>query len=404
MFNKIKESTHNFIKVPFNKYLTIILALVGILLFAIELVPTQQQTQNETKLEVHFFYMDGCSHCTAQKLFNQKLISEFPNIKIIEHNINIPGEQKILSIMAQECNQQMPQGVPVTFIDKVMIAGFTSEETTGEQIRQAIINHEQNCSVVQNRIDIKQRLKEFEIPFIGKADLSNMSIAFLAVVLGLIDGFNPCAMWVLVYLISIAMELGNRKKMIIIVGTFIVSGALFYFLYLTTWLNAFLFLGYSRLIMISVGVIAIGSGTLSVKEFVETKGRIECTVENPEEKKRTMSNIDSIFSAPFMLSSIIAIIMLAFAINAFEFVCSFAIPVVFTQALALNNLPFLEHYFYILVYDFFYMLDDIVVFGITIFILSNNIGQKYAGYSKIIGGVLLLVIGLLLLFAPDLLI
>ena len=45
-----------------------------------------------------------------------------------------------------------------------------------------------------------------------------MGLFGAAAVIGLLDGFNPCAMWVLIYLISLASTIGDKRKMYIIVG------------------------------------------------------------------------------------------------------------------------------------------------------------------------------------------
>jgi hypothetical protein len=50
------------------------------------------------------------------------------------------------------------------------------------------------------------------------------------------------------------------------------------------------------------------------------------------------------------------------------------------------------------------MLDDLLVFFIAMRTLKmTGIESKYARYSRLIGGTLMLLIGLLLLFKPELL-
>ena len=69
----------------------------------------------------------------------------------------------------------------------------------------------------------------------------------------------------------------------------------------------------------------------------------------------------------------------------------------------MSSLSAIEHYGYILLYDLFFMLDDLVIFGMAAFAVSGGMGEKYASFSKIAGGVILLFLGLMLLFAPNLL-
>ena len=244
--------------------------------------------------------------------------------------------------------------------------------------------------------------KGMELPILGRTDLTSVSLPLLAVILGLVDGFNPCAMWVLVYLISLLMNLNDKRRLALIVGTFVFSSGVLYFLFMTAWLNAFLFLGYVRAVTILVGAIALGGGVLSIKEFFDTKGAMVCKVTDAEGKKKISAQVKELVSAPLSWVTFAGIVFLAFTINSIEFVCSSAIPAVFTQILALSNLPTWQYYAYIGLYDLFFMLDDLLIFGSALLVLSNT-GEKYARYCKIIGGLVMLGLGLALLFAPNLL-
>jgi len=199
------------------------------------------------------------------------------------------------------------------------------------------------------------------------------------------------------------MDVEDKKKMWIIVGSFIFASGFLYFLFMTAWLNAFLMLGYIRILTILIGLVALGGGILSVKEYIETKGNLECKIETGDSQKKTMQRIKDIVAQPLSIPIFAAIVVLAFIVNSVEFVCSSAIPAVFTQILALGNLSTLERYGYILLYDVFFMLDDIIIFSLAVFAVSSSFGQKYAKYCRIVGGAILVILGLVLLFAPNLL-
>ncbi|MCI5143537.1 MAG: hypothetical protein D3909_17810 [Candidatus Electrothrix sp. ATG1] len=237
----------------------------------------------------------------------------------------------------------------------------------------------------------------------GEIKYTEYSLFSLAVVLGLVDGFNPCAMWVLVYLISIVLTLKSRKKIWLLVGTFVGASGILYFLFMTAWLNAFLFLGYLRILTLLIGLAAAGVGILNIREYIQTQGELACKVGDAASKKKTMSRIDQIAQAPLSLFTIFNIIVLAFVINSIEFACSAALPAIFTHALSLKALPAIQYYGYILLYDFFFMLDDLVIFSLAVLALNTDLGQRYAKYCKIIGGIVLLVLGGIMVFAPDLL-
>ena len=241
------------------------------------------------------------------------------------------------------------------------------------------------------------------LPLLGTIRLAEYSLPALAVIIGLVDGFNPCAMWVLVYLISLIVSLNDRRKIWLLVGTFVASSGILYFLFMTAWLNVFLFLGYLRSLTLIIGLGALGAGILNIREYVQTKGQLTCTIGDAASKKKTMSRIDQIVDAPLTAFTVFGIIALAFIVNSIEFACSAALPAIFTHTLTLRNLPTIEYYGYILLYDFFFMLDDLIIFSLAVLALDTSIGQRYAGHCRIVGGVVLIVLGGVMVFQPELL-
>jgi len=151
-----------------------------------------------------------------------------------------------------------------------------------------------------------------------------------------------------------------------------------------------------------IGLVALGGGIINLKDYF-TKRALTCEVGDEESHEKTMSKIQNIISQPLSWAIIGSIIILAFIVNSVEFVCSSAIPAVFTQILAISGLSMIQHYLYILLYIFFFMLDDLIIFGLAAFAISSSIGEKYAKYCKLIGGIILTILGAIMVFAPHLL-
>jgi hypothetical protein len=204
-------------------------------------------------------------------------------------------------------------------------------------------------------------------------------------------------MWVLVYLISLVATLRDRKRIWLIVGSFVLASGILYFLFMTVWLNLFLFIGYVKVVTIVIGLVALGGGILQLKEVIETRGAIVCEVTDEESRKKTMTKVQEIVSSPMTWGILAGIIALAFTVNAVEFVCSAAVPAVFTRVLSLASLTTFQYYGYILLYVFFFMLDDLVIFGTAAFALTSSLGDRYAKYTRPVGATILIILGLLLL-------
>lgn len=241
------------------------------------------------------------------------------------------------------------------------------------------------------------------IPFFGDIDAKAYSLPTLAVLLGLLDGFNPCAMWVLVYLISIAMTLNDKRKIWILVGSFVAASGVLYFLFMTAWLNAFLMLGYLRPLTIIIGVFAILYGLKNIKDFVTMSGTDECKIMETETRKKTMTKVQDIVLSPITISSIIGIIGLAFVVNSIEFLCSAGFPAIYTYVLSISALSTLQYYLYIALYILFFMLDDLLIFSTAVLAIKSSPGERYAKYTKPVGGVIMILLGVLMTFFPEIL-
>jgi len=405
------DGAKGFLSIPFNRNLFIALAVIGFMLLAFEqaqmpvtTTPNVNGTCTEN-LTVHFFYLPTCPHCAEQKPFNAELMTEYPQVTWIQHDISKTSEAQIMSQMMKDHGMEGDNlRVPMTFVGNKYILGYESKTTTGIQLKAMLADYASKNPQPADNTTVDDGRFTLDIPYIGKTNLREMSLPALSIILGLVDGFNPCAMWVLAYLIALVMELNDKKRMWLIVGTFLFASGALYFLFMTAWLNLFLLVGYLRPIMIIIGLIALGSGILAVREYFQTKGRPVCKIGDEEEKGKQADRIQEIITSPLTISTMLAIVGLAFAINAVEFMCSAGIPAVFTQVLALSDLNGFEHYGYILLYDLFYMLDDIIIFCVAAFALSStDFTQRYAGFSKIVGGTILFILGFLMLFAPGLL-
>jgi len=192
------------------------------------------------------------------------------------------------------------------------------------------------------------RPESVSLPFVGEVRFAELSLSALAILLGLVDGFNPCAMWALVYLLSLLVSLRDRKKIWLLVGSFVFASGVLYFLFMTAWLNVFLLLGYLRPLTIVIGLVALAVGIGDLRSFIITRGAPACGVGGGDFKKRTMGRMERLVAAPVSLFSLLGIIALAFTVNTIEFACSAGLPAVFTHILSLRQLSALQYYGYIL--------------------------------------------------------
>ena len=246
-----------------------------------------------------------------------------------------------------------------------------------------------------------------DLPVVGIIDLKSLSLFSLSALLGVIDGFNPCAMWVLITFLTLLSQAGSRKKMVLLAGIFIVAQAVMYNLILNVWYKTWDFVALDQYVTPVVGFLALGGGIFFLWRWNKNKNAaLVCDITNIDTQSKTITKFQEIVNKPVTIFSILAILVIAFSVNIIEFACSIGIPQAYTKILELNMLTFLERQWYIMIFTIGYMVDDVVVFALAIWGYSKlqSHGGKYAQLSLLIGGLLMLVLGSVLVLNPSLLV
>jgi thiol-disulfide isomerase/thioredoxin len=393
-----------------------ILSLILPLVIAAAFAPLVVLAQNP--VNVYFFWGQGCPHCEREKEFLSGLQSKYPQIAVRDFEVwNNSENRQILIDVGGKLNIEIA-GVPFTVVGDKHFIGWYDENSTGTAIEEAVKKAiDSGCSdivapIVNPEIDPgengscgddgKTEIPEkINVPFLGAIGVKDFSLPVLAVVLGALDGFNPCAMWTLLFLISLLLGMENRKRMWILGCSFIGASALVYFLFMSAWLNLLLFVGFIVWVRIIVALVAIGGGAYNLKAYFSKEPAVCANAADPKRKK-VFERLKKITLQNNFYLALGGIVLLAFAVNLVELICSAGLPVIFTQILSMSGLSQWQYYSYIALYILVFMADDLFVFFAAMITLKMaGITTKYQKASHLIGGVLMLAIGLLLIFRPE---
>ncbi len=372
---------------------------------------------------VYIFGRDDCGFCKALL----EWIDQEPEIKYEYLNIITDVQAKTWYDQVAE-KHEVSKVTPITVIGERVLVGYNGAETTGESIKLAVAAaKETDIRTIPDHIERAPKQSvvtgggcsglscdtgkdtgfTFDLPFLGIVDLKSFSLFSLSITLGIIDGFNPCAMWVLITFLVLLSQAGSKKKMIFLASIFIVAEAVMYNLILNVWYKTWDFVSLDRYVTPLVGVIAVGGGIFFLWRWSKNKeAQLICDITNIETQSKTISRFKSIAEKPITLLSVLAILVIAFSVNIIEFACSVGIPQAYTKILELNLLTFMERQWYIMIYTIGYMIDDFIVFGLAIWGYDRlqAHGGKYARMSLLIGGILMLMLGSLLILNPSLLV
>ena len=345
----------------------------------------------ENKINLYLFHGAECPHCEEEREWLQSIEEDYKDsvniyyFEVWHDKTNNEYMSKIKEILEISRN-----GVPLTIVGDKYYIGFS--DTIGSQIENQLKEY----------LKIENNSDEVKIPMLGSVNMKTVSIPLVAVILGFIDGFNPCAMWILLFLINLLFRIEKKKKAWILGILFLfVSGLV----YLLSMIGINLILGVATIkwMKIAIAIFILVAGILNLKKYIQTRNEeASCTVVDNKKRKRLTSRMKQIIESKSFILSIIGIIILAASVNLIELACSLGFPVVFNELLSINNISGLTKIVYFFIYIFFYMIDDIVVFSISMFTLeATGVTNKYNKLCTLVSAIIMILMGLLLIFKPE---
>ena len=403
-----------------------------ILFFVISMVGTLSSAVDKVKIE--YFGRKDCKNCANLEKFLTELSNKRKDFEYIEYKIDENGENKKF-FDEVTTKLKLVKGTPIIYLNGHIIQGFNTPDTTGKEIVKLIDEGKKANSVLTLEEYVKNGKYEnissngsvcegdevceipgltkdasrqviVNIPFINKSvDLTDYSLPLMSLILGTVDGFNPCAMWVLVLFLTALIAVGSRTKMFRVAGLFILAEAVMYYLILNAWLYTWDFVGLDKWVTPIVGIVGIIGGIFFVRNYLKKGDELSCEVTDFKKRAKISNQIREIANKPFTLLTALGIIGLALSVNVIEFACSVGIPQTYTKILQINNISFWNRQIYTFIYIIGYMIDDIMVFGLALLSVNKlQLTTKYSKWVNLFGGILMIILGLILLLKPSLLI
>ncbi len=351
------------------------------------------------KTNVIFFYSKRCPHCQQALEFFNKLLTKRSDFRLKKYEVVKSVEGRKFAI--NYCKQRnVPfKSVPTFFIGDKYFVGYNA--SINDKIIAALDDAAKDLAnksegAVYNSAPIK-------IPLLGKIDPGTLSLPVLATVLGFLDGFNPCAFFVLLFLLSMLVYAESRKRMLLIGLTFVFFSALIYFIFMSAWLNFFLITSNITLITTIAGIVALIIAVLNIKDFFALKKGASLSL-STEKRNSLIKKMRSLLKAESLTSMMIGTIVLAITANLYELLCTAGFPMVFTKALTLQELSNAAYYLYLVLYNVVYVIPLLVIVIIFTYTLGSKKLTKRQGESlKLLSGMMMLVLGGILVFVPHLL-
>jgi glutaredoxin len=378
--------------------------------------PASTEAPSPQSPDIEVFVRAGCPHCAKAEEFLAKLKQEQPALRIVIRDVvREPDAMERLQRIAGSAGPATVR-VPAFAVGGQLIVGYSEETATDQHIRDSLaLAHPPSrqdkaapsCEAAESYTcgpDTVQPLPKpetFTVDFFGHTlSLDQVGLPLFTLAMGLLDGFNPCSMWVLILMISLLAPLNNRPRMLAIAGTFIAVQGIAYFLFMAAWLNLFLLIGLSRASEIVIAALALLAGTINLKDFVNFGWGVSLSIPAAA-KPGIYARMRRILHAENMTAALLGTVVLAVLVQIVEFMCTSGFPALFTRILTLRHLDNMSYYGYLLLYDAAYMADDVIILAIGVITLSQHrLQEKEGRWLKLISGLVMVGLGVYLLLVP----
>lgn len=358
----------------------------------------------EVQISLYFFWSQSCPHCADARPYIDSLESKFPWLRVESREVTQSLEnRRFFATLAAGIGEEA-RGVPTFFLCGRMIVGFDEPQGIGAYLTLLA----ESChAALAERATLETEQSPappvFTLPLFGAFDAGAMSLPLVTVLLGGLDAFNPCAFFVLLFMLSLLVHARSRVRMLLIGGTFVFFSGLIYFAFMAAWLNLFLVLQGIGVITTIAGAIAVAVAVVNIKDFFFFGSGVTLSISG-RAKPKLFARMRGLLAAESLPTLMAGTVALAIAANTYELLCTSGFPLVYTRILTLSELPAISYYLYLALYNVVYVLPLLVIVVIfTLTLGARKLTEEQGRLLKLLSGLMMLGLGLVLIAAPDLL-
>ncbi|MDQ2088292.1 hypothetical protein [Marimonas arenosa] len=388
---------------------------IGLLLLAGWIAATgtlATASRAETPVTLYLFWQEGCPHCARARATLAGMQAESPDLQVVPIELGVSEtDDAVFRAVIRQLGIDSP-GVPLVVVGDAGAIGFAGGGFSQRRYQTLIARCRAGpCPDLVAGLGApapptappEAGLGPISLPWIGEVDLGALSLPLLTVVLAGVDGFNPCAMWVLALLIGLLLGVRDSRRMWLLGGVFLLATGAMYFAVMAAWLNVVLWLGAVGWIRLVIGALAVAAGFYYLREYWTNPDGL-CRITDGARRGTISRAFQTLVEQPNLLVSALGVAVLAIAVNLVELACSAGLPAIYTQALAMHDLTMPAYYGYLLLYLAVFLLDDTVLFVAAMLTLRTAVlSGGYSRYAHLIGGIVLLALGGVMMLRPDLL-
>jgi cytochrome c biogenesis protein CcdA/glutaredoxin len=363
-------------------------------------LPAAAQQVTDDTVRLVLFHGEGCPHCAAEREFLTDLQQREPRLQVQEYEVWYDeANRALLAEQAQRLGFE-PVGVPVTIIGDRYWVGFS--DAIAAQIEDEVAAGLAGADAGSGGDQPASDAVLVDVPLVGMVELTSASLLVSTLVVGFVDGVNPCSLWALSVLLAIVLHSGSRRRVLAVGTTFLAVTAGMYALYMLGMYSAQAYVGDLGWVRVAVAVVAVVFGVLHLKDFTALHRGVSLSI--PDARKpglyarmRAVSASDTSLPAALAGTTLLAI-----GVSLLETPCTAGLPLLWTSLLAARDVPAGEAAALFAVYLLVFLVDELLVLTAAVVSMrALKLQERHGRLLKLVSGVLMLTLAVTMLLAPQ---
>jgi len=332
------------------------------------------------------FVRSDCPRCVDAKAYLPAFAAQHPWLEIRYRAVDQDPAAREDLLRHAQASGSWPPGVPTFVFRGRVLVGFDAADSTAPLLA-ALVAGDAAASTIQSEL-------------FGPLSVASLGLPLFTLAIGLLDGFNPCAMWVLLFLLSMLVRLQSRRRMALVAGTFVLASGAVYYLFMAAWLNLFLVIGLTAWLRYGLAGLALVIAGVNIKDAVRPGRGISLSI--PEAAKPGLyRRMRKVINSDTLLLSLPAVALLAIVVNFVELLCTAGFPALYTAILTQQDLPPAAYYGYLGLYILGYIADDTLMVAVAVIALGNRkLSERGGRWLKLLSGLVMLGLGMVMLLQP----
>jgi len=359
-----------------------------------------------------YFWAEGCPACARAAPELDRLEARLPELDIQRYEIS--SDREALARFRELSRERgiAAAGVPSFFLDEyswVGIGAGTIPEI--EQIARELLRERDMAGQADRdggsgsagRRSVPGGLAgSIELPVFGSISVETLPAFVVTAAIAAVDGFNPCSLWVLTFLIGLIVRTGSRRRTLAVGLVFLLITATVYGLFILGVFSVLAAAAELVFIRLVIAALAVGMGLINMKDYFAFKWGFSLTI--PERFQPLIAQRGrAIFEQRgAVLPMLAATAVFALGISVVELPCTAGFPVIWSQYVAGLGIGGGTFAALFSLYLFIYLLLEMIVVVAAVVLMQRlSFGESHARVIKLIGGAVMVSLGVAYFGFPE---